>query len=194
MAFVAPIVEGQGEQEAVPALLHRLNLHLGTGVYLAVNPPIRVKSGSFLNDDEYLKRYVSLAASKARSNSGTVLIMLDCEDFCPAQLGPSLLAKAQAVCADIRIVVALAYREYETWFIAASQSLQGKFGLPNDLSVPNSLDMRDAKGWLGARMPSGYDPVSHQLSFTKTFDLDQAKVVHSFNRLCERMPQLLGLQ
>lgn len=193
MAFIAPIVEGQGEEEAVPALLHRLNLHLETGIHLDVNAPIRIKSGSFLNDDQYFQKYISLAAAKARDRGGAILIILDCDDGCPAELGPGLLSKAQAICADIRVVVVLAYREFETWFVAAVESLRGRFGISGDVARPTTFDMRDAKGWLGQRMSSKYDPVIHQLAFVRAFDLEQARSVHSFNRLCARMHYLLGL-
>jgi hypothetical protein len=186
-------VEGQGEQEAVPALLHRLNRHLATGVHLDVNSPIRIKSGSFLNDPEYFRRYISLAAAKARDRGGAILIILDCDDSCPAQLGPSLLARAESICNDIRILVVLAYREFEAWFVAAVESLRGRFGFADDVSPPMTFDMRDAKGWLGDRMLSKYDPVIHQLAFVRAFDLEQARLSHSFNRLCLRMPLLLGL-
>lgn len=51
MAYVAPIVEGHGEVEALPALLHRIARLAGFEGTLRVNPPIRVKSGSFIHDD-----------------------------------------------------------------------------------------------------------------------------------------------
>ena len=39
-------------------------------------------------------------------------------------------ARAAAVRGDVTITVALAYREYETWFLAAANSLRGVGGLP----------------------------------------------------------------
>lgn len=192
MAFIAPIVEGQGEIEAVPALLHRLGTHLGCNEALQINQPIRIKSGSFLKDDAYFRKYVALAAAKAALRNGWVLILLDCEDDCPARLGPSLLAKAQAVRSDVKYLIVLAYREFETWFIAAAESLRGHFGLAADLSAPtNPESLRDAKGWLGARMSSRYDPIIHQHKFTKVFDIEQARTIHSFNRFCKRLSKLI---
>jgi hypothetical protein len=195
LAYIAPIVEGQGEREAVPALLHKLKRHLNLEmeIQLDVNEPIRVKSDSFVNDTKYFEKYLSLAAAKARERGGAVLIILDCDDDCPAELGPQLLAKAQTFCGDIRIVVVLAYREFETWFVAAVESLRGKFGFAKDITRPATFDMRDAKGWLGQRMSSKYDPVIHQLKFVRAFDVEQAKAVPSFNRLCSRMHYLLGM-
>ena len=96
--FIAPIVEGKGEVEAVPRLLHRLHRHGGRQDSLRVNPPIRIKSGSFLHDAEYFRRYIELASRKAQAQvGGHVLILLDCEDDCAGELGPRLLARARQV-------------------------------------------------------------------------------------------------
>ena len=124
MPFVAPIVEGHGEVEAVPALLHRIARRASFQGLLRVNPPIRVKQGSFVNDDEYFRNQVRLAAAKAAQENGSVLILLDCDDDCPARLGPELLRRAKEGRSDVDMFVALAYREFETWFIAAAHSLR----------------------------------------------------------------------
>ena len=124
------------------------------------------------------------AAKAAQEAHGQVLILLDCEDDCPALLGPDLLCRARAVRADVAVGVFLAHREYETWFVAAAGSLQGVCGLPADLAPPGDPERyRDAKGWLSDRMPRPYDPIMHQLEFTRRFDLDQASSNRSFHRL-----------
>ena len=192
MQYVAPIVEGHGEVEALPALLHRIAISVGVEGTLRVNPPIRVKSGSFLHDHDYFRKQVALAAAKAAQAGGTVLILLDCEDDCPATLGPVLLQRAKAVRGDVVVIVALAYREYETWFITAARSLRGLRGLPHDLDPPPVPEkIRDAKGWLGARMAFGYDPVIHQLEFSRRFDLEEARANPSFNRFYQHTRKLL---
>ena len=192
MQYVAPIVEGHGEVEAFPALLHRIAVAISGQGTLRVNAPVRVKSGSFLNDHAYFHKQVALAGAKAAQERGAVLILLDCEDDCPATLGPDLAQRAQQVRPDVPILVALAYREYETWFITAARSLQGVRGLPNDLEPPDHPQaIRDAKGWLGSRMNAGYDPVIHQLAFSRKMDLDQARANPSFNHLYEHIRTLL---
>jgi hypothetical protein len=192
MRYIASIVEGHGEVEALPALLHRIaRLSPFTGVLL-VNPPLRVKSGSFFNDHDYFHKQVTLATAKAAEVNGSVLILLDCEDDCPATLGPKLLRRAQAVRANVNILVALAYREYETWFLTAARSMRGLRGLPPDIEPPEAAEsIRDAKGWLSARMNVAYDPVIHQLEFTRKFDLEAARANRSFDRLCHRIHSFL---
>ncbi len=192
MDFVAPIVEGHGEVEAVPALLYRILETEKLACNLRVNPPIRVKASSFLRDEGYFRKYVALAAEKAAQQRGAVLVLLDCEDACPAELGPDLLRRAKSVRDDVVVLVALAYREYETWFVAAAESLRGLQGLSQDSEAPRCPEkIRDAKGWLGERMRFGYDPLMHQRDFTKRFDLQKARANHSFNRLYKRLTELL---
>jgi hypothetical protein len=193
VTFIAPIVEGTGETQAVERLLWRIAQAAAPGSVLRVNQPIRVKSGSFLNDTKERDRHVLLAAAKARQANGHILILLDCEDDCPAILGPRLLAQARATAGNVPVVVALAHREYETWFIAAAESLRGVEGLAEDVSSPSEPEaMRDAKGWLGRRLPHRYDPVTHQLTFTKHFDLQAARRVPSFDRLYRKIEHLLA--
>jgi hypothetical protein len=193
--YIAPIVEGHGEVEAVPALLHRLANTFNCPDQLVVNYPIRVKSGSFFNDTSYFNKLTTLALEKAASKNGSVLIIMDCEDDCPATIGPKFLNAAKAIRDDIPIVVGLAYREFETWFIAAAESLRGVYGLPNDLVTPATLDdIRGAKEWIGRRMPGGYDPMLHQRIFVSKFDFTQARTCHSFDRLYEKLRPLLGPQ
>lgn len=192
MKYLAPIVEGHGEVQALPALLHRIANWCGYQGQLIVNAPIRVKSGSFLNDQAYFRKQVTLVTAKAAERAGGALILLDCEDECPAVLGPKLLAQASLVRPNVPIIVALAFREFESWFVAAVKSLHGLDGLPSHLTPPPTLDnLRDAKGWLGKHMTNGYDPLVHQLDFVRAFDFGQACASHSFNRICQRVSKFL---
>ena len=182
--FVAPIVEGHGEVQAVPVLLRRLANELVPTSQLSLNPALRVKAGSMLNDGDYFKRHIELAARKAKQwPNSCVLILLDCEDACPRELGPELLNRAQACRPDDTIFVVLAYREFETWFLAAAKSLRGVCGLPTDLEPPLDPEaLRDAKDWLSERMPQPYNEPDHQPKMTAAFAFEEAKAAKSFAR------------
>ena len=91
--LIVPIVEGHGEVEALPVLIRRIFAAFRPGMIPVVNPPSRVKAGSFLQDRDYFRKYVALAAAKAAQGDGLVLILLDGEDHCPGTLGPRLLAE-----------------------------------------------------------------------------------------------------
>ena len=181
-------MEGHGEVEALPLLIRRIFSEFRPGVYPVVNPPSRVKAGSFVNDQDYFHKYVTLAAAKAAQGGGMVLILLDCEDDCPATLGPRLLADAQAVRTDIKYAVALAHREYETWFLAAADSLRGCAGLSTELVPPkNPESILGAKEWLTHHMLVSYDPIIHQAKLTAHFNLQQARTIPSFARLINKL-------
>ena len=188
--LIVPIVEGHGEVEALPLLIRRIFSEYRSDVYPIVNPPSRVKVGSFVNDQDYFHKYVALAAAKAAQGDGMVLILLDCEDDCPGTLGPRLLAKAQAVRSDITYAVALACREYETWFLAAADSLRSCAGLSDQVTAPqNPESIRGAKEWLTRHMSASYDPIIHQAKLTAQFNFQQARAIPSFERLINKLTQ-----
>lgn len=183
--LIAPIVEGYGEVHAVPVLLHRVLTELRGDAALRVNPALRVKPGSFNSDEAYFEKYVQLASRKVRPHPrGSVLILLDCEDDCPAKVGCTLAAWACAMNLHVPVTVALAHREYETWFLAAAASLRGVRGLPAGLDAPLAPEsIRGAKEWLGDRMPHGYNAPNDQPAFTRVFSFEAAARVPSFARL-----------
>lgn len=194
--FIVSIVEGHGEVAALPILLRRIHRSsAGAGRGLVVNTPIRIKSGSFLNDSAYRERYVELAAAKARHSclKALVLVMLDCEDGCPAILGPKLHAAVARQCGSVPVLVLLACREFETWFVASAPSLAGTRGFPRDIDVPSSPERwRDAKGWLGKQMNRRYNEPSDQPAFTNAFDFGPARSNHSFARTLKRLEEFFA--
>ena len=54
--FIAPIVEGHGEVQSLPVLLRRFAAGLVPTPQLSLNPALRVKAGSFVNDPDYFRR------------------------------------------------------------------------------------------------------------------------------------------
>ncbi len=192
--FIAPIVEGHGEVQAVPVLLRRFATELVPTSQLNLNPALRVKAGSFVNDADYFRRHVELAARKAKQWSNScVLIILDCEDDCPRQLGVELLRRAKACRPDVTIIVVLAYREFETWFLAAARSLRGVCGLPADLEPPTDPEsLRDAKGWLSGNMRQPYNEPEHQPKLTAAFAFAEAGNTQSFARSLRKLREFFA--
>ena len=194
--LIVPIVEGKGEEEAVPRLLHRLFQQVRSDSFLKVNPPLRIKLQRFLKGDDYFQKYIELAAAKAKGHlRGGVLILLDCDDGCPVEIGRSLAQKAREVRPDVPFVIALARREYETWFLAAACSLRGVAGIPANLEPPPEPEaIRGAKEWLSRQMEGGYDPLIHQLLFTERFSLEEARRSRSFARFNDRLRQFFEVR
>ena len=186
MMAVASIVEGDGEVAALPVLLRRLGQWRGAAGHVDVLPPIRVYKDRFLNRPEEFSRHLKLAAAKC-GDAGWILILFDADDDCPAQKGAEVLAHAQAITPHRRVAVVLANREFEAWFIAAAESLNGCRGFQshtNDGQVDPEIP-RNAKGWMRERMPGGYGETTDQPAFSARFDLDLAhQRSRSFRKLC----------
>lgn len=186
MTTVASIVEGDGEVAALPILLRRLSQWRSATDYVDVLTPIRVYKDRFLNRPDEFSRHLKLAAAKC-GEAGWILILFDADDDCPAQKGASVLAQARAVIPHRRIAVVLANREYEAWFIAAAESLNGYRDFKyrdTDASI-EAEKPRNAKGWMRDRMPAGYGETTDQPAFTARFDLESAyQRSRSFRKLC----------
>jgi hypothetical protein len=183
---VATIVEGDGEVAAVPLLLRRISEWRTPEAFPDVLAPIRVRRDRFLNRNEEFQRYLQLAAAKCEDD-GWILVLLDADDDCPAQLAEQLLARATACVAHRRVSVVFATREYEAWFIAAAESLHGHRGFAFDpVDTIDAETPGDAKGWFRARMAGGtYGEATDQPAFSARFDLQQAfDGSRSFRKLC----------
>ena len=120
--------------------------------------------------------------------SGTILILLDCEDDCPATLAPQLLQRAQRVRSDVNISVVLAYREFETWFLTAAESLRSCCNLAADLMPPAQPEaIRGAKEWLAERMSGKYSETIDQARLAARMNLELARQSPSFDKLYREM-------
>lgn len=191
---VSCVVEGHGEVDALPVLLRRLVPHMLPGGAVDVPRPNRQARSRLLRPGE-LERAVEFAALRVGDSAGGVLVVIDADNDCPAELGPALLARAQGSARGMRVAVVLASREYEAWFLSAASSLAGTAGLPEDLQDhPSPESPRDAKGWLDRQMPIGraYSPTVDQPSLSAHLDLGRARArSESFDKLARSVYQLM---
>lgn len=194
---VTSIVEGDGEVAAFPILLRRLREWLTPDNYLVeITPPIRVHRDQFLNKPEVFNRMLLLARAKCEQN-GWILILLDAYDDCPVDRGKQILAQVGKIITDRRVSVVLANREYEAWFIAAAQSLNGQRGFSiSDENQTKAELIRGAKGWIGSRkVDRKYREVTDQPAFSAIMDLQQAKDnSRSFAKLCSEWLKNMDVQ
>ena len=191
MARVVAIVEGHGEAEAVPLLIRRIGQEVSPLSTPDVVKPIRVPRGRMLKAGE-LDRYVRLAAIRVGAE-GRILVLLDANGDCPAELRTTILDRVRAVRSDLPIEVVLANREYESWFIAAVDSLRGVRGITNDTDVPEDPEsIQGAKEWLRSKMSGSYRPTADQAALTARFDLEVARRrAPSFDKMWRAVSALL---
>ena len=190
---VTSVVEGHGEVEAVPVLLRRIVQQIDPSRVTDIRRPMRVNRGRMLRPGE-IERYVELAA-RHHGGLGAVLVLLDADDDCAAQLGTALCERARRRRPETPLSVVVAVKEFEAWFLAAASSLAGKRGLPDVLAPPeNPEEIRDAKGWLRARRTDGlaYAPTVDQPALAASFDLVTARAgASSFDKLYRDVERLL---
>lgn len=180
---LASIVEGHGEVQALPILLRRIANEVLAGAPVQVLQPIRIPKSTLVRPGE-LERAVELGAAKS-GPSKRLLILIDSDEDCPAELGPRLLDRARLARPDVRISVVLAKCEFESWFLAAAESISGQRGLPSDLVAPAEPEsIRAAKEWLSARMGPmrGYSETTDQPALAAIFSLAAARSSDSFDK------------
>ena len=187
MSSIFPIIEGHAEVRAVPILLRRL-AELHQNYNLQVLSPFRVPKGQMVNTDQF-ERAIEYGARKLRQEGGKggILVLLDADDDCPAELGPQLLARANQARGDIQHRVVIAKNEYEAWFLAAAHSLRGQRSIRQDAEPPPDAEaVRDAKGYLERNLMidgAYYSETVDQPALTAIFSIDEARVTPSFDKL-----------
>lgn len=181
--IIQPIVEGQGDEAAVPLLLRRLQDEAQSWGF-EVRRPHRRRRTQLVKKDS-LQNAVRVAA--LQDNCAGILILFDADDDCPAELGPSLELWAREAAGEIPCAVIMANREYEAWFLASIEALRGTAAiLPDATSHPEPEAPRDAKGELERRMSHGasYSPTVDQPAMTARLDLNNAyRRCRSFRKL-----------
>lgn len=188
---ISCIVEGHGEMEAAPILIRRIAENLYPELEIWAPRPIRVSRDKVVKAGE-LERRVELAARRIHGK-GAIFILLDSDNDCPAHLGPELLGRALQARSDLPIAVVLAKHEFESWFIAAIDSLRGQRGLKDNLQqARNPEAIRGAKEWLSRQMENrSYSETVDQPKLTARFDFDQARRTDSFDKCYRDIVYLL---
>ena len=185
---IYPIVEGHGEVEAAPVLLRRL-LAEANCQHIGVGHPIR-RTQSQLRSKEGIQAGVRLAL--LQPECAAVVILFDGEDDCPKKLAAGVRAWAREAAAGKPCDIVIAYREYETWFLAALESLRGQYGIPINATAPANPELkRDAKGALEEFMPPSraYSETGDQPAMSEAFDMSLA---HRRNRSFRKLVKAIG--
>ena len=167
---IQPIVEGHGEEPAVPVLLRRL-CNEAQLWEIGINACIRCPRGKLLQEPE-LRRRIRLA--RLQPQCAAILLLFDSDDDCPLEVAPRLKAWAQDEASPIACDVVMAHREFEAWFLAAIESLRGRRGIRDDATSHFEPEQpRNAKARLEEQMQTGrtYMERADQVALTAVFDL-----------------------
>src|SRR5260370_24951029 len=168
-------VEGEGDRDAAPILVKKLldEIAAWSHVYLD-DAPFVVGHVAGLTKDNGKEWLRFLKAAQKKRNLGAILLLLDGEDesirnekFCAGKFATRLADWARSVGAGTFFSVACVFarQEFESWVIACAEELAGKplpdgrEGIAAGTKPPESdleQSPRNAKGWLGKRLPRGY--------------------------------------
>jgi hypothetical protein len=190
---IACIVEGRGDDVAVPVVVHRI-AQVEAPWHTVVAETVVRRDRGLLVQQKHLAADIEFVARKLGGKGG-ILVLFDADDDCPASLGPVMQQWAQAERPDIPIAVVLAMREFEAWFLATAESLRGHRNLPDTIEDhPAPETVRDAKGWLTGQMPrpKSYSPSVDQAPLARIFNIERARSrCDSFSKLYREVSRLL---
>ena len=189
----ASIVEGEGDEAALRPLIENIIASSAGAVYPRIMRPVRAHWGSMVNKAEDLERYAA-AALREGGPDARLLVLLDADDRCPAELGPRLRRQLAVRFPNNLVSVSIANREYESWFIASAESIAGHIGATPSPALPDNIEeIRGAKGWLTQNLLSRrYDPIDDQPAFSTYIDVALARQrSRSFDRFCREIERLL---
>ncbi len=193
--LIVPIVEGDGELQAVPLLLRRVLDHLKENA-IQIAAPKKLKRHTI---ESKLPSALKHAANE--KDCEAIIVMLDADDDCAQELAArmSWIASQQNITLPVAMVCPNA--EYEAWFIASIDAIRGhsighrKALFDSTTSCPKDVEgIRDAKGWLSDRMLEGksYKPTQDQAPLTARIDFDLAAGrSRSFRRLCHAVQEIV---
>jgi hypothetical protein len=188
---LVPLVEGQSEERALGVLLRRL-IAAGDAPETEIARPFRVPRNKVVREGE-LERTVAQAV-RSRSGATAVLIVLDADEDCAAELAPTLVLRGSTA-SQLPIGVVLPTVEIEAWILAAVESLRDVRGIRADARPPADVEgVRDAKGALTQRMTGarGYVATDDMPALFAAMDVglaemrspSMAKLVREVRRLC----------
>jgi hypothetical protein len=168
------IVEGHGDQLAVPTLAQRIYVER-LNFYNAIvgMTPMRVKRGKFaerFDDYERALRFLSYGAD-------AILVLLDSDDEDPGDLSAGLARRADAEIGHIPVAIAPAVHEYEAWFLASIEQLRGQADVRDDAACPGTPEShRGAKGVFASQLRTGiYSETIDQKKYSALIDLAAAE-------------------
>jgi hypothetical protein len=181
---------------------------LAAPLRLQVLPPSRGKRDGLINPEcadlaEQVEEAPAKLAQRRRRDSsgrGLLLLLLDAEGDCPAELGPRLLEAAKKVRSDADISCVLAKRMLENWIVAGASTLAGVSDLPDSLPERDQFEDRSGAAWLDAQLrrrnpARKYKKTANAVAFVRAMNLPECRANSpSFDKLCRELASRISQQ
>lgn len=191
------LIEGDGDRSAVPALLRRIAHEQAIFDLTPAPRPIRVGNVPKIQRQGVLEKFISYAL--IRSDADSVLLILDCDDGCPAELASSIVERASPIVERYEKAMAIAFmkKEFESLFLFSLETIAftySEYGwiLENYNRDFDFEQIRGCKERLNSFMRSKkYKETRDQVKFVSALDievlLDRSR---SFQHLCNSVAWL----
>lgn len=198
MLGIYSIVEGHGEERAVPKLFANILRNiLGRESYFFW-PPYRVSRGgiSTINDEMTAALAAARVTIDRANGQGALFVILDSDDDCAVTLAKTVRTGIARLNFRHPVSVVACVREYESWFLIAASSLQGAANVRADAqNVANAEIIRNAKGKLERDIlvvGRSYSPTVDQPEFSARIDAKQAMTSRSFRKLVKELDRAVA--
>lgn len=189
--MIYPIVEGDGEVQAVPVLLRRLIPELGG--YIEIGQSIKRHRSDLVIEQKFKYTIQEIVLPKPELEA--LLILFDADEDCARNHVPQMLAWVREVASHVPCAIVMARREYEAWFLASIESLRGVRGISLNAGYRTDPEQKsDAKGTVRRFTPRNdpYTPTADQPALSAVFDFSQAyRRASSFRKLVKELCRVL---
>ena len=173
--MIVPIVEGVGEERALPKLVRRWLQHRRFDRWFEVpDRAVNAKGCGNLKAAHDPRRHLGIehyvTAALRAGPADAILVVLDADKECLHRahgqgLGPELLRRAREVAGGVPVAVVVANRTYEAWLLAGRAAL-GRCPLVTDKAglrdIGDPEDRAGGKEVMGTFIDDTYSPPVHQ--------------------------------
>ncbi len=203
---IIPIVEGHGEERAVPHLIKRWLRHRRFHPYFDVpDQAINTKGCGKIKASYDTRRHLGIehyVTAALRGRPAAIIIIIDADDECMKRgpgnsLGPELLARARKVAPHIPLAVVAADPEYEAWFLASIDSIRASGLLPESSKrvprIQNPESHRGCKKMIADLLCGSYEETVHQLKLSRALSFSQTvrQRAPSYDKLLRDLERIL---
>jgi hypothetical protein len=159
--IVQPIVEGPGDEKAVPVLIRRIFSELIGCCSPKVLRPYKLGRAQMVKEHRCKNH---LAISQLDVSIDHVILFLDADDDCCKDLHKLITDWSATTIYRTSFDIVCIEKEFECWLLAGIESLRGIRGIAPHASPPSNVNqIRGAKGRISDLMPSG-------ISYSETTD------------------------
>ena len=170
------LVEGEGDQRAVPELVRQVCHLNGLMDFYPASKPLKSRDIGSLERPGQLERFIQYAAMRPEGDS--VLLVVDCDDHCAYEIAKTFGMRIGPLSDRFskKIGIAFICREFESLFLFSIESIAERYqdfdmNLENFNAEENFEEIRNAKSRLKSLCRGKvYRQITDQVKFVTTLD------------------------